>query len=108
MNYFGKRIETLKQICGDTLCDDTKESIILNNIIDILDDMGKVIDSFIEEGEEEEDVYEYSFICPKCGEEIEVSEDIVDYEEEITCPKCGNTIPVCATDFGDFNDEKLF
>ena len=46
----------------------------------------------------EEPSYLYSFICPNCGNEIEVDEQTMENEQEIVCPECSNTIPVGTAD----------
>lgn len=97
MDYFYEKIANLKAQCQESGFDEnTKEGKIFHGILDILEE-------FISNMEEsmEETCYEYAFICPNCGEEIEVDENTVENEEEIICPKCGNMIPVCATDFDE-------
>ena len=105
MEYFKNKISRLREVCVENgFSEDSKEDKVFSAIVDTLDDMGKVLDTILEQiGEDDgsEPTYEYAFICPKCFEEVEVSQDIFENEEEIECPKCGNMIPVCATDFSD-------
>ena len=54
---------------------------------------------------EEEAEYSYAFICPNCGQELEVDEDVFENETELTCPACGNKIPII-DEFADFDDEE--
>lgn len=100
MDYFYDKIAEIKTLCEESGFDEnSKEGKIFHSILDLLDEFISSIEDSAEEAS-----YEYAFICPNCGEEIEVDEDTVENEEEITCPKCGNIIPVCATDF-DLNEE---
>lgn len=100
MDYFYEKIAEIKTLCEKSGFDEnSKEGKIFYSILELLDEFISSIEDATEEAS-----YEYAFICPNCGEEIEVDEDTVENEEEITCPKCGNIIPVCATDF-DLNEE---
>ena len=106
MEYFKNKVDYLRDYCKENgFSDDTKEGKVFMAFADVLDDMSELLDGILEQfgnDEENEDAtYEYAFICPECGEEIEVSEEVFEEEEEICCPKCGNMIPVCATDFSD-------
>ncbi len=105
MDYFKDKVDYLRNFCKESgFSEDTKEGKVFAAFADVLDDMGELLDGILEQFGEEgngEATYEYAFICPECGEEIEVSEEVFEEEEEIPCPKCGNMIPVCATDFTD-------
>lgn len=97
MNYIYEKIAYLRGLCeGSGFSPDSKEGKIFHGILDVLDEMAQVIET--RENEEldlEEDAaYQYSFICPNCGDEIEVEEDIFDRVDEFACPKCGNMIPI--------------
>ena len=60
----------------------------------ISDDLADVEDFVFGEDEDDCDCCDeeiYSVTCPACGEELEVSEDVVDLGE-IQCPACGETL----------------
>ncbi len=107
-----KKISYLRGLCNGYGFDrNTKEGTVLLGILDVLDDMADAIDNLSlctgcddmdDAGEEE---YSYAFICPNCGQELEVDEEILNNEEELTCPACGNIIPVL-NEFADFDDEE--
>ena len=109
-----RKIAYLRGLCeGYGFDENTKEGIIFSGILDVLDDLADILDQYEfpddeddDEDEEEqfEEEYSYAFICPNCGQELEVDEDILENEEELTCPACGNIIPVW-TDFADFEEE---
>ncbi len=113
MEYFEQKITYLRGLCdGSGYTEDSKEGKIFHGMLDLLDDMACMLehyneaenDSFdtLEEDDEDEDAYFlYSFICPNCGEEIEVDEDILGENLELICPKCQNMIPVEATSTDD-------
>lgn len=113
MEYFEKKITYLRGLCdGSGYPPDSKEGKIFHGILDLLDDMAFMLESYMEDeddfddmmyDEEEEPNYLYSFICPNCGEEIEVEEEIMENEEEIVCTKCGNVIPVGTADMDDLS-----
>ena len=108
MEYFEKKITYLRGLCdGSGYPKDSKEGKIFHGILDVLDDLAFMLVSYMEEVDElgemlgddsEEPRYLYSFICPKCGDEIEVDEQTMENEEEIVCPDCGNIIPVGTAD----------
>lgn len=122
MNSTIKKIAYLRGLCeGLGISEQTKEGIVIKGILDVLDDMAdnmamltEILDDEIDEdldedmdeesdeGEEEE--YSYAFICPSCGQELEVDEDVFETETELICPACGNKIPVIG-EFADFEDE---
>ena len=114
MEYFEKKITYLRGLCdGSGFDEDSKEGKIFHNILDVLDDMAFMLETFmddedmvpleseeddLEEDGDSEPIYFYSFICPNCGEEIDVDEETMESEEEIDCPKCGNAIPMGTAD----------
>ena len=87
MEYFEKKITYLRGLCdGSGFDPDTKEGKILHGVMDILEDMAFMLETFLDDEDledmqidddedAEEPVYFYSFICPNCGEEIDVDED---------------------------------
>lgn len=99
MEYFSKRLASLEPLASK-LDKNSTEGRVLSEILDILGEMGEVLDAAITEADTDadEEYYEYAFICPLCGAEVEVDEDVVETEDEIPCPGCGELIPVCATD----------
>lgn len=105
MEYFDKKITYLRGLCdGSGFDPDTKEGKIFHGIMDILEDMAFMLETFLddEELEEmEEPVYFYSFICPNCGEEIDVDEETMETRKEIACPACGNSIPMGTMDIDE-------
>lgn len=96
MEYLFKKISDLRELCQESGFEvQSKEGRIFHGILDILDEMANVLetgeyDSLLDEDAE----YIYSFICPSCGEEIEVDDDIFGKVEEFACPKCSNMILV--------------
>ena len=108
MQYFEKKITYLKGLCdGSGFTEDSPQGKIFHGILDILDDMSFMLESVMEDedfdeiADEDEPVYFYSFICPNCGEEIEVDEETMETEKEIFCPECGNSIPMGTTDMDE-------
>lgn len=103
-----KKISYLRGLLnGYGLDRNTKEGTVLMGILEVLDDLTEEIENIrlcAGDDEAEEEEYSYAFICPNCGQELEVDEDILDNEEELTCPACGNIIPVL-NEFADFDDE---
>lgn len=101
MTLLNEKIAYMRGLCeGYGFDKNTKEGKVFNGILDILDEMANLIDvdSGIEKTEDEEYAeYSYAFICPNCGEEIEVDEEFFDETEEFPCPKCSNLIPVCSS-----------
>ena len=123
-----KKIAYLRGLCeGLGIAEESKEGVILKGILDILDDMAddmamfaEILDEEIDDDEfddeldddfddeneaEEEAEYSYAFICPNCGQELEVDEDVFENETELTCPACGNKIPII-DEFEYFDDEE--
>lgn len=106
-----KKISYLRGLCeGSGFGEDTKEGAVFAGILDVLDDMAEILEAFEYDDECEDECddgeeYTYAFICPACGQELEVDEDILENEEELTCPACGNIIPV-VNEFADFDDDE--
>ncbi len=104
-----KKIAYLRGLCeGYGLSEETKEGKILMGILEVLDDMAEAIafnGEYCDEYDDEDAEYSYAFICPNCGQELEVDDDILHNETELTCPACGNIIPII-DEFGDFDDDK--
>lgn len=106
-----KKISYLRGLCNGYGFDrNTKEGTVLLGMLDVLDDMADAIDNLslctgCEDSDENEEEYSYAFICPNCGQELEVDEEILNSEEELTCPACGNIIPVL-NEFADFDDDE--
>lgn len=106
MEYFEKKITYLRGLCDGSGFDaDSKEGKIFHGIMDVLDDMAFMLETFMDdedidmekfedEDDEDQPIYLYSFICPSCGEEIDVDGETVETEEEIQCPICGSGIPM--------------
>lgn len=111
MEYFEKKITYLRGLCdGSGFDPDSKEGKIFHGIMDILEDMAFMLETFLDdedleemdfETDEEEPVYFYSFICPNCGEEIDVDEETMETETSIQCPACGNDIPMGTMDMDE-------
>ena len=102
MEYFDKKITYLRGLCdGSGFDPDTKEGKIFHGIMDILEDMAFMLETFLDDEETEEPVYFYSFICPNCGEEIDVDEETMETQKEIACPACGNSIPMGTMDIDE-------
>lgn len=112
MEYFEKKITYLKGLCdGSGFPAESKEGKIFHEILDVLEDMAFVLETFMddedlvmdnEEMEEgDEPIFFYSFICPSCGEEIDVDEETMETEREIICPECGCSIPMGTADMDE-------
>lgn len=109
MEYFEKKITYLRGLCdGSGFSEDSQEGKIFHGMLDVLDDMAFMLETFMddedmemldEDGEPEDTpIYFYSFICPSCGEEIDVDQETIESNDEISCPRCGNAIPMGTTD----------
>lgn len=103
MVFLYQKIAYLRGLCeGYGFDESTKEGKVFSGILDILDEIANIIELNEEENElekiedEENAEYSYAFICPNCGEEIEVDEEFFDETDEFPCPKCSNLIPVCS------------
>lgn len=109
MNKILKKIAYLRGLCdGSGISGETNEGKILTGILDVLDDMAEAFDfddEFCMDADDDEAEYSYAYICPSCGQELEVDEDILNSEIELTCPACGNIIPLIG-EFADFEDEE--
>ncbi|MEA4971665.1 MAG: hypothetical protein VB119_00650 [Candidatus Metalachnospira sp.] len=110
MNRIMKKIAYLRGLCeGYGFSEETKEGKILLGILQILDDMAEEAEDngewCTECDDDEEAEYSYAFICPNCGQELEVDDEVLHNETELTCPACGNIIPVI-DEFANFEDEK--
>lgn len=112
MEYFEKKITYLRGLCdGSGFSEESKEGKILHGVLDILDDMAFMLETFMDDEDmewveepaenEEEPIFFYSFICPNCGEEIDVDEETMETETEISCPGCGNGIPMGTADMDE-------
>lgn len=103
-----KKIAYLRGLCeGYGISEETKEGKILMGILEVLDDMAESIvfdEKNADEFDDDEAEYSYAFICPNCGQELEVDDDIINNETELTCPACGNLIPII-DEFAEFDDE---
>lgn len=112
MEYFEKKITYLRGLCdGSGFPEESKEGKIFHGILDVLDDMAFMLETFMDDedmvmdeedlDETDEPIFFYSFICPNCGEEIDVDEETMETEKEIDCPCCGNSIPMGTADIDD-------
>ncbi len=112
MEYFEKKITYLRGLCdGSGFPEESKEGKIFHSILDVLDDMAFMLETFMDDedmvmdeedlDETDEPIFFYSFICPNCGEEIDVDEETMESEKEIKCPGCGNSIPMGTADIDE-------
>ena len=112
MEYFEKKITYLRGLCdGSGFPEESKEGKILHGILDVLDDMAFMLETFMDDedmvmdeedlDETDEPIFFYSFICPNCGEEIDVDEETMESEKEFECPGCGNSIPMGTADIDE-------
>lgn len=112
MEYFEKKITYLRGLCdGSGFPEESKEGKIFHGILDVLDDMAFMLETFMDDedmvmdeeemDETDEPIFFYSFICPNCGEEIDVDEETMETEREIACPGCGNSIPMGTADIDE-------
>lgn len=112
MEYFEKKITYLRGLCdGSGFPEESKEGKIFHGILDVLDDMAFMLETFMDDedmvmeeealDETDEPIFFYSFICPNCGEEIDVDEETMESETEIECPECGNSIPMGTADIDE-------
>ena len=91
MHDMTNKIASLKRLCtGYGFDESTKEGVVFNGILDVLDELT----DYLECPSDDEDEYSYAFICPNCGQELEIDEELLETEEELTCPACGNSFPV--------------
>ncbi len=114
MEYFEKKITYLRGLCdGSGFDPESKEGKIFHGIMDILEDMAFMLETFLDDADmedmekidwdddSEEPVFFYSYICPNCGEEIDVDEATMELETELACPACGSSIPMGTIDTED-------
>lgn len=112
MEYFEKKITYLRGLCdGSGFPEESKEGKVFHGILDVLDDMAFMLETFMDDEDmvmEEEDlddtdepIFFYSFICPNCGEEIDVDEETMESQREIACPGCGGSIPMGTADIDE-------
>lgn len=112
MEYFEKKITYLRGLCdGSGFPEESKEGKIFHGILDVLDDMAFMLETFMDDedmvmdeedlDETDEPIFFYSFICPNCGEEIDVDEETMESEKEIECPGCGNNISMGTADIDE-------
>lgn len=112
MEYFEKKITYLRGLCdGSGFPEESKEGKIFHGILDVLDDMAFMLETFMDDedmvmedeelDETDEPIFFYSFICPNCGEEIDVDEETMETEKEIECPGCGSSIPMGTADIDE-------
>lgn len=112
MEYFEKKITYLRGLCdGSGFAPDSKEGKIFHEILNVLDDMAFMLETFLDDEdmelmEDDEDadepIFLYSFLCPGCGEEIDVDEETMEHQTEIACPNCGGAIPIGSADVVKF------
>ena len=96
---------------GMDLDPNAKETKLFNAIVDLLDDLSLSVEEMedaydelsgqvdeIDEDDEDDDAWEddedecyYEVTCPKCGDTIELNEEMLD-EGSIDCPNCGETL----------------
>ena len=77
-----KKISYLKGLCkGYGFDESTKEGVVFNGILDVLDELT----DYLECPSDDEEEYSYAFICPNCGQELEIDEELLETEEELTC-----------------------
>jgi len=119
MEYFEKKITYLRGICdGSGFDEDSKEGKVFHGILDILDDMAFMLETFMDDedmeymdgddgeyddefDETDEPLFFYSFICPECSAELDVDEATMELETEVSCPGCGNAIPMGTIDMDE-------
>ena len=108
MQYFEKKIAYLKGLCdGSGFTEDSPQGKIFHGMLEMLDDMSAMLESVMEDEDfdemcdDGEPIYFHSFICPTCGEEIEVDGATMEEKTEITCPACGNSIPMGSADMDE-------
>ncbi len=117
MEYLKERVAYLRGLAdGLSIEQSSKEGKILLHIIKTLEDFAEAIDSIDTEhaelveyvdtlnddladvedeiyGWDDEDIDFIKIICPNCGEDIYVEEDIyIDVDAEVTCPRCSEII----------------
>lgn len=114
MEYFEKKITYLRGLCdGSGFSEESKEGKIFHGMLDILDDMAFMLETFLDDeellpaaeemdaDEPDEPIFFYSFCCPDCGQEIDVDAETMEQQTEITCPGCGAAVPIGSADMAD-------
>lgn len=113
MEYFEKKITYLRGLCdGCGFDEDSKEGKIFHGIFEVLDDMAFMLETFMDDDEDldfigvdddddEEPIFLYSYICPNCGDEIDVDEVTMESAKEIPCPNCATPIPMGTIDMDE-------
>lgn len=84
---------------GMDLDPNAKETKLFNAIVDLLDDLSLSVEEMEDAYDElsgqvdeiDEDECYYEVTCPKCGDTIELNEEMLD-EGSIDCPNCGETL----------------
>ena len=113
MEYFEKKITYLRGLCdGSDFPAESKEGKIFHGILDVLDDMAFMLETFMDDedlvmededlDETDEPIFFYSFNCPSCGQELDVDEQTMEMQTEIPCPGCGMTRAWLSLLRGDF------
>lgn len=112
MEYFEKKITYLRGLCdGSDFPADSKEGKVFHGILDVLDDMAFMLETFMDDedlvmedadfDETDEPIFFYSFNCQECGQEIDVDEETMELQKEICCPGCGASVPIGSADMAD-------
>ncbi|WP_317854912.1 CD1247 N-terminal domain-containing protein [Chakrabartyella piscis] len=111
MEYFEKKLTYLRGLCdGSGFSEDSKEGKVFHGILEVLDDMAFMLETFMDDDEDymdmdidldaygdemddDEPIFFHVCICPKCGEELDVDEETFSAKESIACPTCGEAVP---------------
>ncbi len=114
MEYFERKITYLRGLCdGSGFSEDSTEGKIFHGMLDILDDMAFMLETFLDDeellpveetaddDETDEPIFFYSFYCPDCGQEIDVDAETMEQQKEIACPGCGAAVPIGSADMED-------
>ncbi|MFI3174804.1 MAG: hypothetical protein R3Y53_06320 [Bacillota bacterium] len=107
MEYFEKKLTYLRGLCdGSGFSKESNEGKIFHGIIEVLDDMAFMLETYMEDDEfddmdltsgifnEDEPFGLLAFRCPFCEKQFEFSEESLDTETEIPCPYCKELIPI--------------
>ena len=132
MGYLSERVSYLRGLVdGIKLDENSPESRIFGEIIELLDDMASSIENIDEKqndiseelADTQEDLYDFlyddedadededdfieEFRCPNCGEILPVDEELLESDEEITldCPGCGEKVTISTEDACDDYDD---
>ncbi len=128
MGYLTERVSYLRGLVdGIKLDENTPESRIFGEIIELLDDMASSIENIDEKqndisedlADTQEDLYDFlygdedeteddegdeefyeEFRCPNCGEILPVDDELLESDEDITlkCPGCGEEVTISTED----------